>query len=117
MPNCGPKHLKQAVEGSLKRLRLERIDLYQLHTVDPEVPIEESVGAFKQMQEAGKNSEHWIIQCGPKRNCDRARKIAPIVSVQNRYNIEDRESEDALAYCEKEKLGFYRGFLSEEAEV
>src|SRR6184192_1038585 len=54
VPNCRPEHLKQALEGSLKRLRLERIDLYQLHTVDPKVPIEESVGALKQMQDAGK---------------------------------------------------------------
>src|SRR6266480_2281812 len=54
VPNCRPEHLKQAAEGSLKRLRLERIDLYQLHTVDPKVPIEESVGTLKQMQDAGK---------------------------------------------------------------
>jgi pyridoxine 4-dehydrogenase len=108
-PNCRPGHLKQALEGSLKRLRLDRIDLYQLHTVDPKVPIEESVGALKQMQEAGKI---WHIGLS---NVDldeiaRARKVVSIVSVQNRYNIEDRKSEDVLVYCEKEKLGFLPWF-------
>ncbi len=109
VPNCRPEHLKQAVEGSLKRLRLERIDLYQLHTVDPKVPIEESLGALKQMQDAGK------IRCIGLSNVDpeeiaRARKIVPIVSVQNRYNIEDRKSENVLVYCEKENLGFLPWF-------
>jgi pyridoxine 4-dehydrogenase len=109
VPNCRPEHLKQALEGSLKRLRLERIDLYQLHTVDRKVPIEESVGALKQMQDAGK------IRCiglsnVDKKEIDRARKIVPIVSVQNRYNIEDRKSEDVLVYCENEKLGFLPWF-------
>jgi pyridoxine 4-dehydrogenase len=109
VPNCRPEHLKQAAEGSLKRLRLDRIDLYQLHTVDPKVPIEESVGALKQMQDAGK-IRHIGLSNVDKIEIDRARKIVPIVSVQNRYNIEDRESEDVLAYCEKEKLGFLPWF-------
>ena len=109
VPNCRPEHLKQAVEGSLKRLRLERIDLYQLHTVDPKVPIEESVGSLKQMQDAGK-IRHIGLSNVDKKEVDRARKIVPIVSVQNRYNIEDRESEDVLVYCEKEKLGFLPWF-------
>ena len=94
VPNCRPKHLKQAVEGSLKRLRLERIDLYQLHTVDPKVPIEESVGALKQMQDAGKIRHIGLSNVDPE-EIARARKIVPIVSVQNRYNIEDRKSENA----------------------
>ncbi len=109
VPNCRPEHLKQAVEGSLKRLRLDRIDLYQLHTIDSKVPIEESVGALKQMQEAGK-IRHIGLSNVDKKEIDRARKIVPIVSVQNRYNIEDRESEDVLVYCEKEKLGFLPWF-------
>ena len=109
VPNCRPEHLKQAVEGSLKRLRLDRIDLYQLHTVDPKVPIEESVGALKQMRDAGK-IRHIGLSNVDKKEIDRARKIVPIVSVQNRYNIEDRESEDVLMYCEKEKLGFLPWF-------
>jgi pyridoxine 4-dehydrogenase len=109
IPNCRPEHLKQALEGSLKRLRLERIDLYQLHTVDPRVPIEESVGALKQMQDAGK-IWHIGLSNVDRAEIDRARKIAPIVSVQNRYNIEDRKSEDVLVYCENEKLGFLPWF-------
>src|SRR5216117_974604 len=109
VPNCRPEHLKQALEGSLKRLRLERIDLYQLHTVDSKVPIEESVGALKQMQDAGK-IRHIGLSNVNQKEIDRARKIVPIVSVQNRYNIEDRESEDVLVYCEKEKLGFLPWF-------
>src|SRR5438309_5084701 len=109
VPNGRPEHLKQAVEGSLKRLRLERIDLYQLHTVDPEVPIEESLGALKQMQDAGKIRHIGLSNVDPE-EIARARKIVPIVSVQNRYNIEDRKSENVLVYCEKENLGFLPWF-------
>lgn len=109
VPNCRPEHLKQAVEGSLKRLRLERIELYQLHTVDPKVPIEESLGALKQMQDAG-NIRHIGLSNVHPEEITRARKIVPIVSVQNRYNIEDRKSENVLAYCEKENLGFLPWF-------
>jgi aryl-alcohol dehydrogenase-like predicted oxidoreductase len=109
VPNCRPDHLKQALDGSLKRLRLDRIDLYQLHAVDSKVPIEESVGALKQMQDAGK-IRHIGLTNVDRKEIDRARKIAPIVSVQNRYNIQDRESEDVLAYCEKEKFGFLPWF-------
>jgi aryl-alcohol dehydrogenase-like predicted oxidoreductase len=109
VPNCRPEHLKQAVEGSLKRLRLERIDLYQLHTVDPKVPIEESLGALKQMQDAGKIRHIGLSNVDPE-EVARARKIVPIVSVQNRYNIEDRKSENVLVYCEKENLGFLPWF-------
>src|SRR5262249_38119626 len=109
VPNCRPEHLKQALEASLKRLRLDRIDLYQLHTVDRKVPIEESIGALKQMQDAGK-IRHIGLSNVDKKEIDRARKIVPIVSVQNRYNIEDRRSEDVLVYCEKEKLGFLPWF-------
>jgi len=109
VPNGRPEHLKQAVEGSLKRLRLERIDLYQLHTIDPKVPVEESLGALKQMQDAGKIRHVGLSNVDPD-EMERARKIVPIVSVQNRYNIEDRKSENVLAYCEKENLGFLPWF-------
>jgi len=109
VPNCRPEHLKQAVEGSLKRLRLERIDLYQLHTVEPKVPIEESVGALKQMQDAGKIRHIGLSNVDPE-EITQARKIVPIVSVQNRYNIEDRKSENVLVYCENENLGFLPWF-------
>jgi pyridoxine 4-dehydrogenase len=109
VPNGRPEHLKQAVEGSLKRLGLERIDLYQLHAVDPKVPIEESLGSLKQMQDAG-NIRHIGLSNVDPDEIERARKIVPIVSVQNRYNIEDRKSENVLVYCEKENLGFLPWF-------
>jgi len=109
VPNGHPEHLKQAVEGSLKRLRLERIDLYQLHRPDPKVPLEESIGALKEMKDAGKIRHVGLSNVDPD-EIARARKIVPIVSVQNRYNIEDRKSESVLAYCEKENLGFLPWF-------
>jgi aryl-alcohol dehydrogenase-like predicted oxidoreductase len=109
VPNCRPDHLKQALDGSLKRLRLDHIDLYQLHAVDSKVPIEESVGALKQMQDAGK-IRHIGLSNVDRGEIDRARKIVPIVSVQNRYNIEDRKSEDVLDYCQNQKLGFLPWF-------
>jgi len=109
VPDGRPEHLKQAVEGSLKRLRLERIDLYQLHRVDPKVPLEESLGAFKEMQNAGK-IQHVGLSNVSTDEIQRARKVVPIVSVQNRYNIEDRKSEKVLVYCEKESLGFVPWF-------
>lgn len=109
VPDGRPEHLKQAVDGSLKRLRLERIDLYQFHRVDPKVPMEESLGALKQMQEAGK-IRHVGLSNVSTEEIVRARKVVPIVSVQNRYNIEDRKSEDVLVYCQKENLGFLPWF-------
>jgi aryl-alcohol dehydrogenase-like predicted oxidoreductase len=109
VPDGRPEHLKQAVEGSLKRLRLERIDLYQLHTIDSKVPMEASLAALKEMQDAGK-IRHVGLSNVSTQEIVRARKIVPIVSVQNRYNIEDRKSENALVYCEKESLGFMPWF-------
>src|SRR6184192_946086 len=109
VPDGRPEHLKQAVEMSLKRLRLERIDLYQLHTIDPKVPIEASLGALKQMQDAGKIRHVGLSNVNPT-EIVRARKILPIVSVQNEYNIEDRKSENVLVYCEKKSLGFMPWF-------
>jgi pyridoxine 4-dehydrogenase len=105
VPTGRPEHLKKAVEGSLKRLRLERIDLYQLHRIDPKVPLEESVGALKEMKDAGKIRHVGLSNVDPD-EIERARKIVPIVSVQNRYNVDDRDSESVLRYCEKERLGF-----------
>src|SRR5213595_3812407 len=105
VPNCRPEYLAQFVDKSLKRLKLERIDLYQLHTVDRKVPIEESVGALKAAQDAGK-IRHVGLSNVTTQEIDRAKKVLPIVSIQNRYNITDRDSEDVLSYCEKEKMGF-----------
>src|SRR6266480_2837149 len=109
VPDGRPEHLKQAVEMSLKRLRLERIDLYRLHTIDPKVPMEASLGALKQMQDAGKIRHVGLSNVNPT-EIVRARKILPIVSVQNEYNIEDRKSENVLVYCEKDSLGFLPWF-------
>ena len=80
VPNCRPDHLKQALDGSLKRLRLDRIDLYQLHTVDSKVPIEESVGALKQMQDAGK-IRHIGLSNVDRKEIDRARKIVSLATL------------------------------------
>jgi pyridoxine 4-dehydrogenase len=109
VPDGRPEHLKQAVDGSLKRLHLERIDLYQLHRIDPKVPMEASLGALKEMKDSGKIRHVGLSNVEPE-EIERARKIVPIVSVQNRYNIEDRKSENALAYCEKNGLGFMPWF-------
>src|SRR6266404_268861 len=100
VPNCRPRNFKRDLAGSWNRIRLERIDLNQLHTVDSKVPIEESDGALKQMQDAGKIRHIGLSNVDPE-DIARARKIVPIVSVQNRYNIEDRQSENVLRVCEK----------------
>ncbi len=105
VPNCRPEYLSQCVDKSLKRLKLERIDVYQLHTVDRKVPIEESLGALKAAQDTGK-IRHVGLSNVTVQEIERAKKIVPIVSIQNRYNIEDRESEEVLSYCEKENMGF-----------
>jgi pyridoxine 4-dehydrogenase len=109
VPNGRPEYLTQCVEKSLKRLKLERIDLYQLHRIDPKVPLEDSLGALKQMQDAGK-IRHVGLSEVTSTEIQRARKVLPIVSVQNEYNIAYRKSEDALAYCEKGNLGFIPWF-------
>ena len=109
VPNGRPEHLKQAVEMSLKRLRLDRIDLYQLHTVDRKVPMEASLGALKEMQDVGKIRHVGLSNVEPE-EIERARKVLPIVSVQNQYNIENRKSENVLVYCEKKSLGFMPWF-------
>ena len=100
-----PEKLRQDLEGSLKRLRLERIDLYQLHTVDPKVPFEDSVGTLAEMQRAGKVRHVGLSNVSVKQ-LEQARKIVPIVSVQNRYNLEDRKSEDVLEACERLGIAF-----------
>lgn len=105
VPNGRPEYLKACVDGSLKRLRLERIDLYQLHRVDPKVPMEDSLGAIGEMRDAGKIRHIGLSEVGPE-EIERARRIVPIATVQNQYNVENRRWENALKYCEKEGLGF-----------
>ena len=107
--NGKPEHLRSACEGSLRRLRLERIDLYQLHRIDPKVPAEDQLGTLKDLQAQGK-IKHIGLSEVSVRQIQHARKIVPIVSVQNRYSITDRGSEDVLEYCEKEKIAFIPWF-------
>ena len=105
VPDGRPEYLTKCVENSLKRLKLERIDLYQLHRIDRKVPVEDSLGALKKMQEAGKIRHVGLSEVSVK-EIEQAKKVLPIVSIQNRYNIEDRDSEEALNYCEKERMAF-----------
>ncbi|MGH8674101.1 MAG: aldo/keto reductase [Burkholderiales bacterium] len=100
-----PEHLRRALEGSLKRLRLERIDLYQLHAPDSKVPFADSIGTLAELQRAGK-IRHVGISNVTVRQLEEARCICPIVSVQNEYNIEDRSSDNVLKACEKAVIAF-----------
>ncbi len=103
--NGTPAHLKSACEGSLRRLRLDRIDLYQLHRIDPKVPAEDQLGALKDLQAQGK-IRHIGLSEVSVRQIQHAQTIVPVVSVQNRYSIADRASEGVLEYCEKETIAF-----------
>ncbi len=105
VPNGRPEHLRQALEGSLQRLKLDRIDLYQFHRPDPEVPIEESLGTLADMQREGK-IRHIGVSNFDVAQLERAQKVTPIVSVQNRYNVTDRASEDVVDYCQRHSLAF-----------
>jgi pyridoxine 4-dehydrogenase len=104
-----PERLRAACEGSLQRLRVERIDLYQLHSVDPSVPLDESVGALAELREEGK-IRHVGLSNVDARQLARAREVVPIVSVQNRYNLADRHSEGVLEACEREGIAFLPWF-------
>ena len=107
--NGHPQHLKQACEGSLQRLRVERIDLYQLHSPDDDVPYEESVGAMKELQDEGK-IRHIGISNVSVEQLEQAREIVDVVSVQNRFNLEDRSSEEVLDRCEELGICFFPWF-------
>ncbi len=98
-------YLIQCVEMSLRRLRLERIDLYQLHRIDPRTPLEESLGALKQLQDQGKIRHIGLSEVSPA-EIEAAEKIVPIVSVQNRYSLADRRHEETLNYCERRGIAF-----------
>ena len=108
-PNGRPEHLREACEGSLKRLGLETIDLYQLHRIDSEVPAEESLGVLSELRDEGKVRHVGLSEVGVE-EIKQAREIVPIVSVQNRYNLTDRGSEDVLDYCEQEGIAFIPWF-------
>lgn len=104
-----PEHLRAACEASLRRLRVERIDLYQLHRIDPKVPAEDQLGTLRHLRAHGMIKDIGLSEVNVK-EIEFARNIVPIVSVQNRYSLFDRGSEDVLEYCEKEKLGFIPWF-------
>ncbi len=103
--NASPQHLEEVVSGSLKRLRLERIDLYQLHVPDPAVSFDASMETLARMQKQGK-IRHIGLSNVTKEHVERARKIVPIVSVQNRYSFSDREWDYLLNYCESNGIAF-----------
>jgi pyridoxine 4-dehydrogenase len=100
-----PQHLREACEASLRRLKLARIDLYQFHRIDPNVPLEDSVGELARLRTQGK-IRHIGVSNFSVDELARARKIVPIVSVQNRYNVADRSSDDVLGVCTREGLAF-----------
>jgi pyridoxine 4-dehydrogenase len=104
-----PEYLRQQLEMSLRRLRVERIDLYQLHRIDPRVPAAESLGALKDMQNQGKIRHIGLSEVTPD-EVEQASRTVEIVSVQNRYNLSDRGSEPALDFCEGRRLGFIPWF-------
>ncbi len=100
-----PEHIKEACEGSLRRLKLEQIPLYQFHRVDRKVPLEDSIGAFVELKEQGK-VRHIGVSNFTEEQLRRAQAITPIVSIQNRYNLSDRGSEPLVDLCEQEQLTF-----------
>jgi aryl-alcohol dehydrogenase-like predicted oxidoreductase len=109
VPDGRPEHLREACEGSLRRLGVDRIDLYQFHTPDPNVPFEDSVWALAQLRDEGKVRHVGLSNVGV-RELEIAIDIVPVVSVQNRYNLTDRSSEAVLQACEREGVGFIPWF-------
>ena len=103
--NASPAHLREALEGSLKRLRLERIDVYQLHVPDPAVSFDASVETLARLREEGK-IRHVALSNVALAYIERARRIVPIVSVQNRYSFADREWDHVIDHCEQHNIGF-----------
>jgi aryl-alcohol dehydrogenase-like predicted oxidoreductase len=108
-PDGRPEHLRERCEGSLKRLKLERIDLFQLHRIDPKVPLEDQLGTLSDLQREGKIRHIGLSEVSVK-EIEEARKLATIVSVQNLYNLVNREAEDVLQYCEREDIAFIPWF-------
>lgn len=108
-PNCRPERLQRCCDDSLRRLRLERIDLYQLHTVDPKVPLEDSVAALAELQ-AEEKIRHVGLCNVTGEQLERARQIVEVASVQNRYNLADRHSEAVLMACQSDGLAFLPWF-------
>jgi len=107
--NGQPEHLRAACEGSLKRLRLDRIELFQLHRIDPKVPADDQLGALQNLQSEGKINHIGLSEVSVKQ-IEHARTIVPIVSVQNRYSVVDRAADDVVEYCQSAGLGFIPWF-------
>jgi pyridoxine 4-dehydrogenase len=107
--NGRPEHLKEACEASLRRLRVDRIDVYQLHSPDDKVPYEDSVGALKELQDEGKIRQVGVSNVSVEQ-LEQARGIVDVVTVQNRYNLTDRSSEEVLEACEEAGIGFIPWF-------
>ena len=103
--NGRPERLREELEGSLRRLKLDRIDLWQLHRIDDKVPEAEQFGAIQQFIAEGKVRHAGLSEVGIEQ-IERARKFFPVVSVQNRYNMVDREWDDVVDFCEREQIGF-----------
>ena len=108
-PNGRPDYLRRQLDGSLRRLRLERIDLWQLHRIDPDVPEDEQFGAIQEFVASGKIRHVGLSEANVEQ-IERARKAFPVVSVQNRYNLADREWESVLDYCDREAIAFIPWF-------
>src|SRR4249920_1097157 len=104
-PDGRPEHLRQACEGSLRRLRLDQIPLYQFHRPDPAVPLEDSIGALVELKDAGKIRHIGVCNVSEDQ-LRRVQRITPVVSVQNRFNVTDRASESLIDLCEQETLAF-----------
>ena len=115
-PNGRPEHLRSACEASLRRLRLETIDLYQLHRPDPETPFAESVGALRDLKEAGA-IRHVGLSNVSVAQLEEARRIVEIASVQNEYNLGNRESQDVLGACEAEGIAFLPWYPLDAGEL
>lgn len=107
--NGKPSHLRAACEGSLRRLRVERIDLFQLHRIDPKYPLEDQIGAFQDLQSEGKIRHIGLSEVGVA-EIKRVRSMVSVATVQNRYSVADRAHEDVLRYCEENEIGFIPWF-------
>jgi pyridoxine 4-dehydrogenase len=105
VPDGRPEHLREALEGSLRRLKVDQIPLYQFHRPDPKVPLEESIGALAELKAQGK-IRHIGVSNVTEEQLRAAQRLTPIVSIQNRYNVDDRNSESLVDLCEQESLVF-----------
>jgi pyridoxine 4-dehydrogenase len=114
--NGDPKHLREACEASLKRLRLETIDLFQLHRIDSKFPAADQLGTLKDLQQQGKIKHIGLSEVSVTQIAD-SRRIVPIVTVQNRYSVVDRAAEDVLDYCQRENIGFIPWFPLAAGEI